>query len=770
MKNIILLCVCLFVSSFSYSQISGKVIDEDKQPIEFCSIQLLSLPDSVFIAGAVSDNLGEFRFNGAIHVDIVLKISCVGYETVCVSNPKVNLGVVQLTPLTAQLKGVTITAQKPRYALRGGSLITSVRNSILSTIGTATDVLKQIPGVWASGDKLEVFGKGSPTIYINGRVMRNPGELQLLKSDDIESVELVMNPGAEYDANTNAVLNIKTVRRQGDGLSGRLETGGVWMEGWDYGGEVNLNYRKKRLDVFGSVNTLHGDGMTGDGTTNIKVFTKPVWETRSQGSIYRSTLHNWSGRVGFNYDFNKKHSVGMSYNLSAALPKSEQSSYSEKFEDDVRADIVETTAETSSNSKTHHFNTYYSGSLTRKLKLNLDLDLVASGSEKNGYTDEYSQEEGKRTVTTWTDADNKLYASKLVMIYRLKKGKLSFGVEYTNIHRTNLSTNEEHVIDNDNTETKEQKASGFVSYDLSVGKAYLQAGLRYEHTETDYYREKKLLDEKSTVYNDWYPNAALSLPVKKINMSVAYSLRTSHPSFSQLDGSIRYLDRYMYSRGNPMLKPQMKHDVTYQAIYKFMRLSATYQCVKNYIMQTREIYEENPAVTMVGYTNLNKHQKLNLSFSASPKIGCWQPMFHLNYGQQFFKASIPDGYMNFDAPIYYAGLSNQITLPGSVILSADIDYMSEGDNGVRQIGEKWGVDLGLRRSFMKKALWVNLRIQDVFKTRENFFKQYSVTTIQESWSKWNTRAIILTLSYTFNKTKSKYKGKGAAMDDLQRLD
>lgn len=770
MKNILLLLTCMFVSSFGYSQISGKLVDEEKQPIEFCSVQFLSLPDSVFIAGTVSNKLGEFHFNEIANVDNILKISYIGYETVCLPNPKANLGVIQLVPLATQLKGVTITAQKPRYALKGGSLITSVKNSILSTIGTATDVLKQIPGVWASGDKLEVFGKGSPTIYINGRLMRNPGELQLLKSDDIESVELVTNPGAEYDANTNAVLNIRTIRKQGDGLSGRLETGGIWMEGWDYGGEVNLNYRKKRLDVFGSVNTLHGDGMTGNGTTDIKVFTKPIWKSQSQGSLYNSTLHNWSGRFGFNYDFNKKHSVGMSYNLSAALPENEQSSYSEKFEDDAQTDIVETTAQTSSDSRMHHFNTYYSGSLTRRLKLNLDLDFVASESERNGYTDEHSQAEGERTVTTWADADNKLYAGKLVMIYGLKKGKLSFGGEYSNIHRTNLSTNEEQVIKNDNTETKEQKASGFVSYDLPIGKAYLQAGLRYEHTETDYYREKKLLDEKSTIYNDWYPNAALSLPIKKVNMSVAYSLRTSHPSFSQLDGSIRYLDRYMYSRGNPMLKPQMKHDVTWQAVYKFMRLAATYQCVKNYIMETREIYEEDPAVTMVGYTNLNKNQKLNVSFSASPRIGCWQPMLRLNYGQQFLEASVPEGSMKFDTPIYYAGLSNQITLPGDVILSADVDYMSEGDNGVQRIGEKWGMDLGLRRSFMKKALMVNLRVQDVFKTRDNYFKRYSVTTIQESWSKWSTRAVTLTLSYTFNKTKSKYKGKGAAMDDLQRLD
>lgn len=770
MKNIILLLICIFISSFSYSQISGKLIDEDKQPIEFCSVQLLSLPDSVFIAGAVGNQQGVFQLNEVIDVNYFLKISYIGYETVCIPNLKANLGAIQLVPLTTQLRGVTITAQKPRYALKGGSLITSVKNSILSTIGTATDVLKQIPGVWASGDKLEVFGKGSPTIYINGRLMRNPGELQLLKSDDIESVELVTNPGAEYDANTNAVLNIKTIRRQGDGLSGRLETGGIWMEGWDYGGEVSLNYRKKGLDVFGSVNTLHGDAMTGGGTTNIKVFTKPIWETQSQGSIYNSTLHNWSGRVGFNYDFNKRHSVGMSYNLSTALPENEQSSYSEKFEDNIQTDIVETMARMSSDSRTRHFNTYYSGSLTSRLKLNFDLDLVASGNEKNGYTNEHSQAEGERMVTTWTDADNKLYAGKFVMIYGLKKGKLNFGGEYTNIHRTNLSTNEEHIIDNDNTETKEQKVSGFFSYDLPIGKAYLQAGLRYEHTETDYYREKKLLDEKSTIFNDWYPNAALSLPIKKVNMSVAYSLRTSHPSFSQLDGSIKYLDRYMYSRGNPMLKPQMKHDITWQAIYKFMRLSVTYLCVENYIMQTREIYEEDPAVTMVGYTNLNKNQKLNISFSASPRIDFWQPMLRLNYGQQFLEAFVPEGYMKFDTPIYYIGLSNQITLPGRMILSADIDYMSKGDNGVQQIGEKWGIDLGIRHSFMKKALLVNLRVQDVFNTRDNYFKQYSVTTIQESWSKWNSRVISLTLSYTFNNTKSKYKGKGAVIDDLQRLD
>lgn len=105
MKSIILYFACMLVSSLGYSQISGKLVDEEKQPIEFCSIQLLSLPDSAFIAGAVSNKSGVFHFEESAHVNSFLKISYIGYETICLSAAKADIGVIQLVPLATQLKG-----------------------------------------------------------------------------------------------------------------------------------------------------------------------------------------------------------------------------------------------------------------------------------------------------------------------------------------------------------------------------------------------------------------------------------------------------------------------------------------------------------------------------------------------------------------------------------------------------------------------------------------------------------------------------------------
>ena len=116
------------------------------------------------------------------------------------------------------LEGVVITAKRPDYQIKDGNLVTRIENSLLSKSGTGNDVLKHIPGIQEKEGKFTVFGKGTPTIYINGREIRDLSELDRLSSAEIRQVEVVTNPGARYKADAKAVIRIKTVRQSGDGI------------------------------------------------------------------------------------------------------------------------------------------------------------------------------------------------------------------------------------------------------------------------------------------------------------------------------------------------------------------------------------------------------------------------------------------------------------------------------------------------------------------------------------------------------------------------
>ena len=124
----------------------------------------------------------------------------------------------QMIDKMVELREVVIKGNLPNTRLKGGSMITRVEGTPLASSGTVDEMLVKIPGMTGSEDKLEVLGKGTPVIYINGRLLRDDTELKRLRSDEIRDVEVINNPGAQYDASVRAVVRIRTKKHKGDGL------------------------------------------------------------------------------------------------------------------------------------------------------------------------------------------------------------------------------------------------------------------------------------------------------------------------------------------------------------------------------------------------------------------------------------------------------------------------------------------------------------------------------------------------------------------------
>ena len=216
-QTIITILLALVTMAGQGQEITGRVIDEQSQPMPFANVVLVSRADSAFIAGAVTKDDGTFSIS-TDKQDGLLKVSSIGYITKYIDARQGNVGDIQMHPNTQTLSEVVVKGHVPQFQMGSEGLVTNVTNTPLSQIGTADDVLKHVPGIIAKDGVYEVFGKGSPIIYINGRKMRNKKELEQLKSTDIKSVELITNPGAKYDATVGAIVKIQTIRRAGDGF------------------------------------------------------------------------------------------------------------------------------------------------------------------------------------------------------------------------------------------------------------------------------------------------------------------------------------------------------------------------------------------------------------------------------------------------------------------------------------------------------------------------------------------------------------------------
>ena len=255
-RLIAFLCACLLATLATQAQtLTGKLLDENNQPLPYANIVLLSLPDSAFVAGCVSADDGTFSLNASCDRRVI-RISSIGYATLYKECTGQDLGTLQLQPDARMLGEVVVKADLPKVRLKGDAQVTTVQGSILEKAGTGNDLLNKLPGVSADDGAVNVFGSGAAEIYINGRKMRDASELDQLESENIKRVEVVRNPGARYNAEVKAVVRIYTKRPQGEGFGVNERFVTQYQYGWNVADQLNVNYRKGGFDLgamlFGS--------------------------------------------------------------------------------------------------------------------------------------------------------------------------------------------------------------------------------------------------------------------------------------------------------------------------------------------------------------------------------------------------------------------------------------------------------------------------------------------------------------------------------------
>lgn len=97
---------------------------------------------------------------------------------------------------------------------------------------------------------LELFGKGSPTIYINGRKISDSQELSMLLSGNIRNVEVIINPVASYSADAKSVIRIRTKKPQGDSWNGTFRSTNGFQHYYQSSNTAGLKYRIGGLEFF----------------------------------------------------------------------------------------------------------------------------------------------------------------------------------------------------------------------------------------------------------------------------------------------------------------------------------------------------------------------------------------------------------------------------------------------------------------------------------------------------------------------------------------
>ena len=752
--------------------IKGKIVNEKGEPLAFANVVLLNRQDSAFVKGVVSGEDGHFAFDSACNNGII-KVTSVGYKTAWKDCTGENAGVIKMVANSKVLGEVVVKSSLPKTILKNGGMTTTVAGSVLEKAGTMEHLLDRIPNVSAQNGNINVFGRGEPIIYINGRQMRDRSELDRLSSDNIKSVEVIANPGARYAASTKAVIRITTKKIRGDGFGFDATTEGSYDEKKNAGGyaRLNLYYRRNGLELGAYA---YGSKQSSPDEKDLQQMTYLDKTLNQQDRTrWKNKTETFSSRLNASYQFDDNNSLGASISF-LRNPKLQTDG---KTEGSVLRDevLTETTTYISSEfgqNSNWSSNVYYVGKVG-KLGIDFNTDWFWSkGNNKNNIDEHYQEvnsEIQNQLVSSTTSKYNRLIASKMVLSYPLFGGDLSVGGEYSFTNRnTNYAIIPNTLADNVIDRIKEGMASAFVTYNRDFGKLNMEAGLRYENVDFKYYDNGKYMAEQSKTYGEWFPSLSLSMPIGNVQMQLSYAADINRPNYWVLRSGVQYSNHYTYETGNPFLVSEISRNTSYDLAYKWLTFNLTYEHVSDPIYQTVEMYKDNTTIGLMRMINGKSYNNVTSTLNLQPTFGIWHPMLSAMVEKQWFELETRDGrYLN--KPVAMFRFNNTFDTKWAMF-SVMMTYITKGYEENNYIYKPmFNTDLSIYKGFMKDCLTLQLYVNDVFGTNDSHIIGKYGKLKETIFDEFSTSKISLTVRYKFNTTRSKYKGTGAGDSQKNRM-
>lgn len=772
---LLILATLYTINSFSQNVLTGRLKDATGEAVVYANAILLNVPDSAFISGCTSNDSGVFTFNDIPAGDFILKLSCLGYndyiQNISIKKGSNHAGTILLHDITAALDEVTVTANRLRVYNKGGNLVTDIANSPLRNIGSAKEVMKHIPGIITTKDKYEVFGKGSPVIYINNKKVRDNNELQMLKSTDILNVEVITNPGAGYDAETRAVVKITTNKKRSNGLMAQLDAEGAQSNHFSHNEGVSVSYLMNKLNIFGSYRFERNKEDIKYDVTQTS-YEKELTYDEISSSKYTDKSNQHSYSAGMSYDFNERNSIGVQYTgYDSQLKTSSrpEEDWIRMYEGNTLFADNTNTLSGKDNSQFHNISMYYQTQATDKLSIQIDADYAYNKLKSHELvTEMFNLTNTTETTNTYSHNSSKMYAAKGTFNYAFNDiHSLEWGVDYSNVRITGESQNPEGKIANDEYDNREDKYAAFAQYHMQYKKLQSEIGIRYEYVQSRTTDFGEMIGKKN--YSDFLPSLSLSLPISKVDLSLNFTNRIQRPSFDQLNNKVKYNNQFHQEKGNPNLTPQKIYDMDFSVKYSVLHFRMNYQYIKDFIYTTAEQSDETGGSSIWYTTNAPRYELLGAVLVASPTFGCWRPTLTAGVYKPFLTLDYLGSPLDYNKPYGLFSLQNEFTLPKDFVLRADLQWNTKGNRGIYYMKSFGYSEISVQKSFLSDRLHLTLRGEDLFnwsKTKDTKYLSYLVSN--RATNQYGRR-VTFSISWNFNNFKTKFKGTGAGEDEKNRL-
>ncbi len=772
----------------------GKVVDENGVPVAYANVAVLSKTDSTVVCGVVTKEDGTFNIVTS-EVDGIMMVAMLGYKTVYLA--PVDGAVITLSDDTQMLEGAVASAVMPKTKLTGEGLQTNVRGSVLENAGSANDVLEKTPGLIKGQNGLEVIGKGSPMVYINGRRVSDPIELDRLQSNEIQSVEVITNPGAQYDATVRAVVRIRTIRRQGDGFGFNLNASDAqslrWVKGNDPFGAINVNYRTGGLDFFGGVNYARNTSRQEsylEKQTFGRTATGDDWLFENKGTLLNEYIgSSIYGNAGVNWQMADNHFMGGKLDWGRHLTYSVHTEVNDNvFENGALVDRLTTLSDDTMGEWTPYnlgANLYYNGLVAGKLGIDINLDYYGTDDSSKSVSMETSDMTHNASIQSGSTNAGRMYATKAVLSYPIWKGQLQAGTEETFSRRKDNYSVEGIDIPASEATVREDNIAGFASYGCYLPEiGQFSAGVRYEWVHYAYKDAVTPENDLTRDYGNWFPNVSYAGVIgaqsqNPVQLMLNYSAKTRRPNYANLSSAIRYNSRYIWQSGNAGLQPELSHNLSLTAVWKWLTFMVNYARTDNAIMTWSSPYGDE-GVVLVKPRNIETPYRMMSAFvNLTPTVGPWTLNYTVGIQPQWLTINAPDPreasgirVTSFNGkPIYFAQLLNTLTVEGGWQFELGGMVQSTGYTQNLYLKNAYvDITAAIQKTLLADGSLV-LRLEGADLAGLAHYdvdSDFGSHTIMQT-NLMDTQKVKLSIRYSFNTAQSKYRGTGAGADSKARM-
>ncbi|MBT8270140.1 MAG: TonB-dependent receptor [Bacteroidia bacterium] len=770
--------------------LSGQVLDAREQPLPYANIILLGQTNQEMITGTTTDEEGLFRMKNIKPDSYIIRISFIGYtdqELQLDLREDRILDPVKMTEEAETLSEVEITVKKPTLTRQPDRLVFNVQSTALSE-GNMMEVVKRTPGILVLGESITVKN-ATPEFYINDRKVNLSSSdlLQLLEgtaASAIQSVEVITNPSARYDADSGIIVNIVMTKNLVTGYQGSVF--GNYIQGVfpKYSGGTTQFLKNKNTSFFLNYNYNHRK--INRDNEGFVIYPDDTWTS----DINRNT---WSQThtVNFNFDvdFNEYNRLSISSNMQF-LPYF-------KYLTKSRTEITPPTSQP--------FAFFNATNLSRDLRHNMgfNLDYVHTFKADNSklmfnahttlydyrrnqeVVNDYFREDGQfresNAFKTRADQNTSIYTGQIDYSLPFKEsGSFEAGAKYSKVFTESglvqrIIENGFEIIDLDNSDMfdyDEQVYAGYVTFRKEIGDWDLSGGVRAEQTEVEAI-SASMTNNNTQSYLEWFPNGSIGYKINdNTSLYANYKRSIRRPDFRNLNPFEFFLNDNTVVVGNPALQPVFINNYAVGGSIGKHNFEVYFRQEDGKIF---ELPVQDNDENIIRYTPINFDVTYELGFDYIINFNIIEN-WNLGFLSSIYYTKDRIGWLNNqeteqDIWAWYGDLTNNFSLlkDRSLDITFGLTYITDNIQGLRRVDSMIFSTIDVSKSILKGRGAITLGLEDLFNesdfsVRTNFLDQNS-----SNFSNLDNRLFKLGFRYSFGNTKLSTTDADLDFDERKRL-